>query len=237
MTGASKELRPLLMEAAHPIHEDALGRPSIINAIDKAQILLTKGIFQLINRKTAYLMPLMGMEYDVSYKTIERLYSDPLVAMILNNLFILTIRKSGITQSDACGDGTGYSLTLVDHYRSMRQKLGESVKHGKYMYSFALMDLRTRMYIGYASSVKSEKDAYVKALNMISDPGIEMQSVRLDKYYSGQSIIDDFSENTRIFIIPKKNSRIRGKKGWRDIITRFMNDPMAYIRDIGCLAF
>ncbi len=43
--------------------------------------------------------------------------------------------------------------------------------------------------------------------------------------------MDDFGENTRIFIIPKKNSRIRGKKGWRDIITRFMNDPMAYLRE------
>ena len=93
------------------------------------------------------------------------------------------------------------------------------------------MDLSSRMYVGYAVSIKSEKDAYHKALDMISDMKIDLRSVRLDKYYSRQSILDDFSENTRIFILPKSNSRIRGKKGWREIIRRFMEDPMTYLKE------
>ena len=99
------------------------------------------------------------------------------------------------------------------------------------MYSFALMDLSTRMYIGYAVSMKSEKDAYMKAIEMIARMSIDLESIRLDRYYSGQRILDDFSENTRIFIIPRKNSRIRGPKRWREIIRRFMNDPIAYLRE------
>lgn len=231
MASASRELRGLITEAAQWIMSDEFGRPCIIEAVDRVQILLTKEIFHLSNRKTAYLMPLTGMQHQVSYKTVERLYSDQLVLMILNNLFILTVKRRGIRISDACGDGTGYSLTIWDHYRSMRQKHGESVKIGGYNYSFALQDLPTKMYIGYASSVKSEKDAYNKALRMIEKMGIEIRSVRLDKYYSGQSILDDFGGNTRIFIIPKKNSRIRGPKGWRDIIRRFMEDPMNYLKE------
>ena len=82
------------------------------------------------------------------------------------------------------------------------------------------------MYVGYVVSIKSGKDAYYKALDMISDMRIDLRSVRLDKYYSGQSILDDFSENTRIFILPKSNSRIRKKKGCREIIRRFMEGPM-----------
>ena len=66
---------------------------------------------------------------------------------------------------------------------------------------------------------------------MISKLSIDMDSLRLDRYYSGQSILYDFSENRRIFIIPKKNSRIRGPKRWRDIIRRFMNGPIAYLRE------
>ena len=93
------------------------------------------------------------------------------------------------------------------------------------------MDLSTRMYIGYAVSLRSEKDAYRKALEMISKLRIDLASIRLDSYYSGQSILDDFSENTGIFIIPKKNSKIRGPREWRDIILRFMNDPIAYLRE------
>ena len=58
-----------------------------------------------------------------------------------------------------------------------------------------------------------------------------MDSIRIDRCNSGQSIFDDLSQNTRIFIIPKRNSRIRGKRGWRNIIRRFMNNPMTYPRE------
>ena len=71
----------------------------------------------------------------------------------------------------------------------------------------------------------------MKAIEIIAGLRIDLESIRLDRYYSGQSILDDFSENTRIFIIPKKNSRIRGPKRWREIIRRFMNDPIASLRD------
>ena len=121
--------------------------------------------------------------------------------MILNNIFIETLRRKEIGKSDTVGDGTGYSLTVTKHYRSMREKHGESVKKGQFVYSFALMDLGTGMYIGYAVSLKLEKDAYMKALDMIASLRIDLESVRLDRYYSGQSILDDFSENTRIFIV------------------------------------
>jgi len=54
---------------------------------------------------------------DVSYNTIERLYSDPEVYLALCNLHQLILRKEGVKVSDTCGDGTGYSLTISKHYR------------------------------------------------------------------------------------------------------------------------
>ena len=87
----------------------------------------------------------------------------------------------------------------------MRERDGEGAKEGKFVYSFALMDLGTRMYVGYAVSVRSEMDAYHKALEMIGGMRLDLKSVRLDKYYSGQSILEDFNENTRIFIRQEDN--------------------------------
>ena len=230
LLGMSRELR-YMIDHASSIVVDEFGRPSLLDAKEKAFILLTKEIMKLSNRRMAYELPLFGIDMPISYKTVERLYSDPLVIMILNNIFIETLRKKEIGKCDAVGDGTGYSLTVTKHYRSMREKHGESVKKGQFVYSFALMDLDTRMYIGYAVSMKSEKDAYRKAIEMISKLRIDLASIRLDRYYSGQSILDDFSENTRIFIIPKKNSRITGPRAWRDMILRFMNDPIACLRE------
>jgi len=66
---------------------------------------------------------------------------------------------------------------------------------------------------------------------MIRKMKIDLKSVRLDWYYLGQSILEDFNENTMIFIIPKKNSRIRGRSKWRDFIMRFMDGPINYLRE------
>ncbi len=230
MKGMALELRAMIDESSSFVVEE-FGRPSLLEAREKVFVILVKEIFRLSNRKAAYLLPLLGISKDISYKTVERLYSDPLVLMILNNLFISSVMRKGISSADTSGDGTGYSLTVTKHYRSMREKDGEFVKEGKFVYSFALMDLATRMYVGYAVSVKSERDAYHKALEMIGKMRIDLKSIRLDKYYSGQSILNDFNENTMIFLIPKRNSRIRGRRNWREIIRRFMDDPMNYLRE------
>ena len=204
------ELRAMIDESSSFVVEE-FGRPSLLEAREKVFVMLVKEIFRLSNRKAAYLLPLLGISKDISYKTVERLYSDPLVLMILKNLFMNSLERKSVTSVDASGDGTGYSLTVTKHYRSLREKDGEFVKEGKFVYSFALMDLATRMYVGYAVSVKSERDAYHKALEMIGKMRIDLKSIRLDKYYSGQSILNDFNENTMIFLIPKSNSRIRGE--------------------------
>lgn len=157
----------------------------MLDAKEKALIILTKEIMKLGNRRMAYELPLFGVDLTISHKTVERLYSDPIVIMILNNLFIDTLKRKEVWKSEAVGDGTGYSLTETKHYRSIREKIGESVKKGQFVYSFALMDFSTRMYIGYAVSMKSEKDAYLKALEIIANVRIDLKSVRLDRYHSG----------------------------------------------------
>ena len=231
VTRVATDLRSIIDASASKIRIDHFGRFPSLDLRERVFLLITKEIYRQSNRREAYLLPLMGLDKNIGYKTVERLYSDPLVIMVLHNIFLLSLQKRGIVEVDSCGDGTGYSLSMTKHYRSIREREGEGVKEGKFVYSFALMDLSSRMYVGYAVSIKSEKDAYHKALEMISDMRIDLRSVRLDKYYSGQSILDDFSENTRIFILPKSNSRIRGKKGWREIIRRFMEDPMTYLKE------
>ena len=127
LLGMSRELRSLI-DHASSIVVDEFGRASLLNAKEKAFIILTKEIMKLSNRRMVYELPLFGIDLPISYKTVERLYSDPLVIMMLNNLFVETLRKKDVGKCDAVGDGTGYSLTVAKHYRSIREKIGESVK-------------------------------------------------------------------------------------------------------------
>ena len=142
----------------------------------RIRLILVKELTEKGNRKTANLMDLFSflVGIDLSYKSVERLYSDDKVILALHNLFILTLQKRGINKIDTCGDATGYSLTITKHYSSYAQKLKdksksqEDLKKKSFVYKFALMDLSTKMYVCYGSSLKSEKEDFGKAIQILS---------------------------------------------------------------------
>jgi len=105
--------------------------------------------------------PLFGVK--VSYKSIERLYSDPEVKTVLHNLFILLLHDEGVS-GDFSGDGTGYSLSVTKHYRTDVSKKG----HG-YLYVFRVIDIDTGFYVavGYSNSLE-RKPRCISSLRKIS---------------------------------------------------------------------
>jgi transposase len=207
------------------------GRPLKLSLQQKVAVLLLKSIFCKNNRPMAGLMSLFGAFFniDVSYKTIERLYSDELVRMTIHNMFILTINKKCSKKIDVTGDGTGYTLTVTKHYRTEMDKEG----YRKYVYSFNLMDIKTKLYVCYGSGIRSEKEAFENAIKMLRKveraTGITVNSARLDRYYSYQSTLDYFDNKTVLYIIPKSNSKINGPSRWRNIFRRMMKDPLLYL--------
>jgi transposase len=224
-----------------------------VAAKQKMLILLLKDIFQLSNRKMANLITFFSAltGVDTSYKTIERAYSDTIVKMIIHNMFVIMMKRKGIRMVDLTGDGTGYSLTITKHYRTVREKEGEAVKSNVgtgmhvenapspeaktvrkkiFTYAFAFMDLGTHMYVGYGASMKSEKDAFNKAVTMMQDAGLISRSVRLDKYYGSQSTVYVFDRDTTIYIIPRDDITISGPYAWKGIIRNLMTDPFSFLK-------
>ncbi|GCC11535.1 hypothetical protein IPdc08_01590 [archaeon] len=188
-------------------------------------------------------------EIDVSYKIVERLYSDEEVLMVLHNMHMLLLKKKGVEDSDCSGDGTGYSLSIKKHYASEVQRLKDkakdsqtagkskgkakkSLKKKQFIYSFKLMDLDTRMYITYGTSFQSEKEAFLKAVEMAQTTGVK--SVRLDRYYSAQEyvmIIEKKFGNMKFYLIPKKNATVKGPWEWKRTLHRFVNEIKTYLRE------
>ena len=99
--------------------------------------------------------------------------------------------------------------------------------HRLFVYAFAILDLDTRLYVAYGVSMKSEKDAYRDALRMLGFTVKDVESIRLDQYYGSQSTLDDFSEGTKVFIIPRSNTTIRGPPAWRELI----DSPMEFLSE------
>ena len=192
MKEAAKELMPTINQASFMIKikkSETRGRKPTLTPEQKTLIILIKSIFNLSNRETANFLSFFTMMTGVetSYKTVERAYSDDQVQMIIHNMFIILTKKKKITDVDLSGDGTGYNLTITKHYRNVSMKKGvkegKKTKKGKriFAYSFGLMDLDTKMYIGYGISLKSEKEAYRKLTNTIAT-GLFFMIFQMQRY-------------------------------------------------------
>jgi len=80
-----------------------------------------------------------------------------------------------------------------------------------FAYSFSIMDLESRLYVAFGSSMKSERNAYYRAMDLLSSIDVEMDSIRLDRYYSSPSYMDKLGD-TKVYVIPRKNATLNGSQ-------------------------
>lgn len=246
---AFKDLKPMVEQAVSSLKirsRQTKGNKPILSLQQKLLILLLKQLIGKSNRNMSCMLVLFSWLSDisVSYKTIERLYSDEQVMLALHNLHILTLRKKGITEADCSGDGTGYSLLIKVHYASEAQKLKDKIKEQKpkknsgkrlkVIFSFALMDIKTKMYIAYGTGFKSEQEAFYDAIGMAKTTGIKVKSIRLDRYYSKQCYVKLMLNelgDMEFYLIPKKNATINGPTQWKEMLRNFVEDPNSYLEE------
>lgn len=254
--GAIRDLEPLIDEAVSSlkiVKGETRGKPSELSLKQKVILILVHRLVGKSNRGMSCMLALFSLlsDVDVSYKTVERLYSDDLVLLVLHNLHVLVLRRKGVKNVKGSGDGTGYSLTIKKHYATEAQKLKDKVKKAakecsskkkkeykkrQFVFCFSLMDIDTRTYVVYGSSLKSEDDAYQQALNMIEglDLDIDLNSLRLDRYYSKQQYVKQIGKqfkNVNIYLIPKKNATVKGSWKWKRMLHKFVNETQEYLKE------
>jgi len=240
------ELKPLIKEAINSIKivkGETRGSPSSLTLEQKTLLLLLKHLISKSNRDMSHMLTLFLWltNIDISYKTIERLYSDPEVAIVLHNLHLLMLKKKGIKEADCGGDGTGYALTIKKHYATEAQKLKDKIKKidkrrkkKEFFFSFGIIDIRTRMYIGFGTSFRGEQEAHSSALELYKETGIKLKSMRLDRLFSNQSCVELYQKKfgkVKMYLIPKKNASVKGSWEWKRMLYRFVNDPKAFLKE------
>ncbi len=217
-----RNLPKYVKEACNIRIEKKVGRPKKVDLERRVMLFLFARLMDKSNRDVEELLelfePLFGIK--VSYKTIERLYSDEEVKLALHNLFILLLEEEGVS-GDFSGDGSGYSLTITRHYRSNPKK--------DFRYVFRIIDLDTGMYVGTGYSARSEKEAFEKVMEMMKEMGVKINSISLDKYYSTRETLRKFNAETVVYVIPKKNMARIGFE-WLRVIERIVEAPYRFLK-------
>ncbi len=100
-----------------------------------------------------------------------------------------------------------------------------------FAYAFTIMDLNTRLYLACGHSLRSEKEAFEGAMAMLSHTDVELSSMRLDRYYSYPTYVNAFGGETRVYVMPKRNSTLKGSQKWKDTMKEFIKDTMGYLEE------
>ena len=240
---AFHDLEPLVERAVSSIKVESgenRGNDPKLTLKQKMLVLLLKHFCGKSNRTMEWMVIIFSLltNIDVSYKTIERLYSDETVRLAIFNLHSLLLKKKNIDSADCGGDGTGHALLVSQHYATSAQKLKDKAKETsrtvKFVYSFALIDIKERMYVGYGTSFKSEKEAFERALAIAKEIGIKVKSLRLNKYDGGEAYVKICQEilgNVKMYILPKKNIATLGIGEWCRMIYAFADDTKGFLRE------
>ena len=98
---AYKELKPLVQEAVQSlkiVEEETRGAKPKLKLEQKVLLVLLKHLFGKSNRDMAIMVVIFSWltDIDISYKTVERLYSDEQVVLALNNLHVLVLKKKAL---------------------------------------------------------------------------------------------------------------------------------------------
>lgn len=235
---AMDNLNPLIEQSTTTLKfYRARGDKPSLKVEQKIRLLLLSQLAGKSNRMMAYMTRLFSLitGIDRSYKTIERLYSDPMVEASLFNLWMLILKKRNVKEVDTCGDATGFGLFISKHYSSYAKKLKEKAKDSKntkksFVYKFSLMDLKTKMYICFGTSLTSEAKAFHKAMEMLKELNIKVKSVRLDRYYSFPCYAR-FFPGAKFYIIPRKDAKPGHGTGWLNALRSFVWDTMKHLEE------
>lgn len=230
-----RNLESLIKESANIQIYRGNGPKPKLTVAQKLRLFLVKQLVDKSNRNMAYMLDLFCIinGIDISYKTVERLYSDIELRMALYNLHVLLLRKKRVKHIDSCGDTTGYSLVISKHYATFVMKRKDKAKVQKqrkkqFVYEFMLMDLKTKMYVCYGTSMVSERKAFDAAMEMLKSIDVSVNSIRLDRYYSFPCYVNMFPD-AKVYIIPRKNSKLGHGKKWLHTMLEFVQDTMEYL--------
>ena len=92
------------------------------------------------------------------------------------------------------------------------------------------MDLSTKMYLAFGSSLKSEKEAFDRAMKLLSRIDVALDSARLDRYCSTPGHVDSLGD-AKVYVIPRSNATVKGSWKWKATMKEFVTDTIRYLEE------
>ena len=212
-----------------------------------AKLILTQQYDGRCNRVSVGLLRLfterLGVEAThtgLSYKTLERSYSDPSVVAILNEVFFLTQKPVKMREDGFAVDGTCFSTTIKANWESAKKRFTK--KEGgktRRVFEKAVLACGTSFKIisgfAVASTPYANDSPYLKPiLRQIVQLYDHVRLIAADSAFLSRENCASIAElDAKPRIMPKGNVSLKAKgfKAWRDMLIKFTNETESWLRD------
>ncbi len=214
------------------------GRPSY-PADDLAKGVLLQQCFDVSNRVAAGFVELfkekLGIEEAYSYKTLERAYDDPDVAMILREVFEMSQEPVEDEESEFSPDGTGIPNSIKGNWE--REKNSEGGDQEKFTQMVAMVGATYQFLssVEFPRNPQAHESPYFESLlEETAERYAQIDIVSADAAYLSRENCDLVEEKGGMpRIYPRKGTTLKrkGSWAWTEMLLDFMDDPHKWLRE------
>ena len=197
------------------------------------------------NRVGAGLLQLFRMRLSVgvdhaglSYKTLERAYSDTMAIALLNEVFFLTQKPVQSLEGRFAVDGTCFPATIKANWESAKKQFLKKTE-GRRLFEKTVMACGTSFKIisgfAVASTPYANDSPYLKPiLAQIRQLYDDVSLIVADPAFLSRENCASIAQlGAKPRIMPKGNVSLRAKgfKAWRDMLIDFTRETESWLRD------
>ncbi|KXB07364.1 hypothetical protein AKJ52_00410 [candidate division MSBL1 archaeon SCGC-AAA382C18] len=214
------------------------GRPSYPTE-DLAKGVLLQQYFEISNRVAAGFVDLfkekLGIEKAYSYKTLERAYDNPHVAMILREVFEMSQESVEDEEDTFSPDGTGIPNSMKNNWE--KEKESDDEESEKFTQMIAMIGATYQLIssVKFPDNPKAHESPYFEPLlEETSDIYVQIDLVSMDSAYLSRdncTLVEEHGGTPRIY--PKKGITLkrRGSWAWTDMLLDFIENPQEWLRE------
>jgi transposase len=205
---------------------------------DLAKAVLVQQYFSVSNRVAAGLVKLfmekLKLKGTFSYKTIERAYEEPMVILILEEIFKISQEPVEDKEHVFAPDGTGVSTSMKNNWENDRRKGGNTKGYEKMV---AMVGCTYKLISAFEQTVNPEDHESPYFEGLLAETASSYDRIDLVAGDSAYLSRDNCDFVARIGGVPRffpkqgLTLKRRGSKAWSDMLFDFISDPQKWLHD------
>jgi transposase len=213
------------------------GRPPNHPA-DLAKAVLMQQYFCVSNRIAEGLIKLfmekLKLKDTFSYKTIERAYEEPMVTLILEEIFKLSQEPVEDKEHVFAPDGTGVSTSMKNNWENDRRKGGKTKGYEKMI---AMVGCTYKLISAFEQTENPQDHESPYFEGLLAETAGSYDRIDLVTGDSAYLSRDNCNFVTRVGGVPRfypkqgLTLKRRGSRAWSDMLFDFINDPQNWLRE------